>query len=416
MALSAALPETLRSVTSTKIQELRKQRDQFEAFKNQALNDAEPATDDLEKTALLLNAGYRHAGVQVMDDDFSGARKDPAFTPDLVRRMQTDLLKDLELESVQRERAQFFSELVTEWLSSSESSRADQPAQDVMEDSSFESVGRKEMHEQRAQDYLNQLFKNDEAVSNAFKEIETSTKTYGDLLQRTSDFFSPSLIESTVQGVLQTDLLSGERTATLKSFQNNKVVLQEVADVLNMRFSSLETWKWTTIHGAIPVEQRRQLNGKYRVFMDEDVLDALLLHSIGMKWTIHFKSCLTNFFQSLAWKTATRNIPKIDQDRRLYFLNETDVAFNTVDQRRWSQYKEDYFLTQLPMVESEGTRGYGDEDDELPKQSRKSPLEIKQSLLHLLITEALIAKHLRPGISHHGHSVRFPVVWSLSSS
>ena len=438
---SNALPETLRSVTSTKIKELKKQRRQYEASKNTILRSADNAPDGLEETRLLLEGICRLEGVRVVEDGSSGsdsgaivtdaqcrrrnqqlfllqAQKDPAFSSRLVDDIRSDILQDLELQSIQHEHAQFFSELVTEWLSdtpvppSTETKSAD--------DSAFESIGRKEMHEQRAQwesivfsqcqldedkisAYLDKLFNTDMVVSHALKAVRDATIRTCETFQSDREFFNADKLVNTVQGLLQTDLLSPEKANVLKSFKTNPDVLQEVADVLNMRFASLHTWEWTTVNGAISIEQRRQLNGKYRVFMDEDVLDALLLHAIGMKFAVHFKACFTSFFNSPAWKSATRQISKVDRDRREYFLGTDNGSgsSSTVEAKRRALYKCDYFLTQLPVSETEGTRGYGDEDDQQSKDSpRKSPIETKQSLLHLLVTESFLARHLRPGASH----------------
>lgn len=442
---SAALPETLRSVTSTKITELKKQRDQYETTKKNLLRDAKLVTDELERTHVLLRGACRQAGIKFVDDESSDsdgsdvnystssasrtrrnqqlflqqARKDPALARDLVQEIQNDLLQELELKSVQHGHAQFFSELVTEWLSSSTTSSPNQPSTTSLDDSSYESIGRQEMHEQRAQwesivfseaevdqdkikEYLNQLFKSEKAVKSAYEDIENSTKSFSDNLWYTKEFFNTSNLETTIEGTLQTDILSEEKGIILKSFQNNKEVLQEVADVLNMRYASLDAWNWSTVNGAITVHQRKQLNGKYRVFMDEEVLDAILLHAVGMKFAVHFKACLTKFFDSFAWKTAARNLPKIDRERREYFLGSdkgSDSAA-TVQAKRRQQYKLDYFLTQLPITEAEGIRGYGDEDGDESRSQRKTPVETKQSLLHLLTTEATLAQHLRPGASH----------------
>lgn len=439
---SNALPETLRSVTSTKIKELKKQRRQYEASKNATLQSAHDATNGLEETRLLLDGVCRLEGVRVVDDDSSDgdggviatdaqrrrrnqqlfllqARKDPAFSSSLVDDIQSDILKDLELKSIQHEHAQFFSELVTEWLSDSPDSLPTPPDVKPTDDSAFESIGRKEMHEQRAQwesivfsqcqtdelevaAYLEKLFNTDMVVSHALKTVRESTVRTCETFQFDREYFNADELMNTVQGVLEADLLSPEKANILKSFKTNPDVLQEVADVLNMRFASLHTWEWTTTKGAISVEQRRQLNGKYRVFMDEDVLDALLLHAIGMKFAVHFKACLTSFFTSPAWKSATRQISKVDRERREYFLG-TDYgsdSSSTVEAKRRALYKSEYFLTQLPVSESEGIRGYGDEDGDRPDSNRKSPVETKQSLLHLLVTDSVIARHLRPGASH----------------
>ena len=431
---SSALPETLRSVTSTKIQELKKQRDQYEASKKEIIRDLKPCKDNLERTRMLLKGSCRQAGLRVDSDDSDDenltvtpssdlaksrrnqqlflrqADKDPAFTQTLVVQIHDDLVQHLNLKSVQHEHAQFFSELVTEWLSPAGASTTG-----TMEDSRFESVGRKEMHDQRVQwesivfsksatdstviqKYLTKLFKASGAVGRHFEDLHTSTKNFCTTLRSIDELFDTESLKSTITGLLKTDLLSDAKASILKSFQNNSAVLQEVADVLNMRFTALETWTWTTVHGAIPVEQRRQLNGKYRVFMDEDILDALLLHAVGMKWAVHFRSCLTAFFKSPAWKTADGNIPSADKDRRRWFLGEDTTPGHTVEKKRSEQYAQDYFMSQLPVTESEGTRGY--DSDEETDSARKNPIETKQGLLHLLITEALIAHHLRPKVSH----------------
>ncbi|OAP57909.1 hypothetical protein AYL99_08647 [Fonsecaea erecta] len=436
---SSALPETLRSVTSTKILEVRKQRDQYEASKNDIIREAKPVKDDLERTCKLLVGSCRQAGITVVNDEscdsdsetdpasdlartrrnqqlfLRQAGKDPAFASEIVHRIHDELVEYLSLKSVQHEHAQFFSELVTEWLSSPTDISPRQSEHGSMEESSFESVGRKEMHEQRAQwesivfsnsenddteihRYLNQLFKSEKSISKSFKSIETSTRAFCNTLRCTAELFSANDLKMTITSLLRTDLLSDEKAAILKSFQNNAAVLQEVADVLNMRFTSLESWRWTTVSGAISIEQRRQLNGKYRVFMDEDVLDAILLHAIGMKWAVHFKSCLTGFFLSPAWRTAGVDMPKNDRDRRRYFLDEESALRNCVEERRKDRYEQDYFMSQLPSTESEGARGYDSDDDSTP--GRKSPVETKQGLLHLLITEALVSHHIRPGVPH----------------
>ena len=50
--------------------------------------------------------------------------------------------------------------------------------------------------------------------------------------------------------------------ATLKAFEENPTVLDEVASVPNMRMASVDSWLWPK--EGIVVEFRRHLNGKYR--------------------------------------------------------------------------------------------------------------------------------------------------------
>lgn len=436
---SSVITETLRSVTSTKIDELKKQREKYRISKGKILRDAKATATDLERTKLLLREASREAGIRFLDENLLDpdtqasatatckrrdqelflcqAEKDLALSPSLVQDIERELLEHFELKGVRHEHAEFFSELVTEWLSCSEESKSSPLTTGTMDDSSFEAVGRKEMHEQRAQwesvvfgksnvkmssikNYLQELLKSNKVVSDAFRTIENATRSEALSIWRDTELFDLDNLRTTIQGLLRSDLLSEEKAAILKSFKSNNEVLQEVADVLTMRMASLETWQWSTVNGAITVSQRRQLNGKYRVFMDEDILDALLLHAIGMKWAVHFRRQFLTFFHSDAWMTPGTRVPKHDQDRRTYYLGQDTVSCGTVETIRRSQYERDYFMTQLPDSGPEGVRGYGDEDDQATSPSRKSPLETKQSLLHLLITEVLTARHLRPTVPH----------------
>ena len=75
---------------------------------------------------------------------------------------------------------------------------------------------------------------------------------------------------------------------TLNEFTSNDVVLDEIADVLNLRFADLDNWSWQAEEGMY-YEPRRQLNGKYRIMMDMDILQAMFLHYIAVSWCGHLK-------------------------------------------------------------------------------------------------------------------------------
>lgn len=82
--------------------------------------------------------------------------------------------------------------------------------------------------------------------------------------------FTVEDLEWTIKSLLSKDLLSNQKRSTLKEFMLNKVVLKEVADVLNMHLSSIASWSWPA--GGVTIEMRRYLNGKYRNFMEEELL------------------------------------------------------------------------------------------------------------------------------------------------
>ena len=164
-AMSAsALPATLRSVTSTKIVELKKQRRVFEEAKAAISQEVKERLNNLGKTQALVKGASRLEGVRIGTDsesdedavDYTRSSKaselrnslrliqqataDPSFPAPAVEKIYDDIFTDLNLKSVQHQHAQFFSELVTEWVSNPEEETSDS-------DSAFEKVGREEMHE-----------------------------------------------------------------------------------------------------------------------------------------------------------------------------------------------------------------------------------------------------------------------------
>jgi hypothetical protein len=442
MASAGALPQTLNSITATKIKELSKQRSLFEVRKNEITKAAAEAPDIRTKARILLEGITRLNGypddafdkddidkdvntesdtsADPDDDEWERnsninirrfllqSKNDPSVSEDLLREWVAKLEQKLNFLSVRYEHASFYSNLVTEWLCNLDEAESDKKTSD---NSAFEEVGRKEMHEQRAmweslvftaldidpntvKNYLNTLFTKTKLSQQALKELRERIKNFGTELTANRNSFSVETLKWVSNALLKSDLLSGEKTAILKEFLRNEDVAQEVADVLNMRLASLDSWNWSS--EGLPLEMRRQLNGKYRVFMDEDLIDSLLLQYIGVKWSVTFYDAFYAFLHTHAWKSNHKPIPKHQTERRKFFLDELEKP-EAVDNFRKTMYENDYFMSQLPQSKYEGVRGYSDEDDDLgcTEGARKNPIETKHSLLHLLVTESVIHTTLR---------------------
>ncbi|KAJ5167041.1 uncharacterized protein N7482_005822 [Penicillium canariense] len=448
MAFTGALPQTLRSITVTKINEHSKQRALFVKQKADILEAAATAPDVRARARTLLDGLSRLKGYpkntldkddldldvdssdEDSDDDevtspcmgqldradhanirrflFQG-RYDPSISDSAVRDWITRMENDLRFLELRHEHASFYSKLITEWLSNLEDGDALPTASQTdhavsnKADAGFESVGRPEMHEQRAQweslvftaathvnegsisSYLDNLFTKTKLSRQALKELRESFHKFGTDLATKGEWVNVEELEWVSKALMKTDLLSAEKTTILKEFMRNKEVLQEVADVLNMRLASLDSWTWGG--DGIPVDMRRQLNGKYRFFMDEDLLDSLLLQYLGTTWAVQMR-VLFGRFQSRAWDAGNEHASKEDIERRKYFLGKTKhSSVYCLNRFRQGMYRDKYFMSQLPGSTTEGARSY-DDDSQVEKA-----LDTKHSLLHLLITESLIHKH-----------------------
>lgn len=95
--------------------------------------------------------------------------------------------------------------------------------------------------------------------------------------------------------------------------------------------------------------------------MREDLLQAIFLQYIGVRWSVFWKNTFSEFrkFDGV-WRTPRTSIPAIDRKRLEYFVPVMDVP-NIVSKKQ-AMYRKTYFLSQLP--ESESEEGFSVEGDE----------------------------------------------------
>ncbi|WEW56657.1 RT-like superfamily and adenosine deaminase domain-containing protein [Emydomyces testavorans] len=437
MAATDALPNTLKSITETKLKELSKQQALFESRKAAIYEEAARQTTLDDRVRVLLEGvtrikGFPDDGLDTTDKeddavfrsdglrasarhvywnirrDLVQKRYDSSISDARLKQSEKELRQQLDFISAKHNHALFFNRLVTEWLTNSRSP-VPEIAHDNSMDGSYEQLERKEAHEQRTQwealvfeprkadkveieRYLTKLFKHSRLSEQALKDLRRQVKLSSKEFLTKDDHFTLDTLKWIIKGVISKDILSGDKVAILREFLRNDAVAQEVADVLNVRMAQIDTWSWSC--SPIPVEMRRHLNGKYRAYMDEDILDAMFLHYIGVKWSIRFKELFTVALRSHAWKPQSKKIPKSDIERRKYFLYENGREcrdeHNIVGARK-NSFLEDYFMCQLP-IDADSVPVYGEDGD--PGYQTKSFMDLKHSLLHLVMAEIWLNKAL----------------------
>lgn len=435
---------TLHHVTERKLNKLAAHRDKFEADKKTILTQVSAASDRQAKVQALLD-GFQLYGITASNADVSirnlerfihQAKHDPSVSASLLRDWQSKLEHELDVISVKYEYAALFGRLVTEWIESSNPqaavSGANNPGSDSGSEMSedFDHVGRKEMHEQRSEwekyaftekkvdqskieAYLNEIFgttlQAKKIKKSPLQNLRQSMKNVMDFKselstpkpKRTDDpvlqnilsgehRFTVEKLKSCIRGVLMSDLFTGEKRQSLVDLESRPAVLSEMVDVLNMDLDGLDTWKWEP--APVPLSMRRQLNGKYRVYMDEEIHQAILLHFVGKTWAVAMKKAFTTFYHSGAWtQSPYRVMGQKARKRREYYVHGSTNQSTTVRNHRRETYQEKYFMTQLPDNDFEDIRDYAaDEDDDVFVGTRDSPLATKQSMLRLVTTEMLL--------------------------
>jgi hypothetical protein len=301
MSSGSVFSETLQSITTTKLEELAKQRLSFESQHTTLLETASKEDDPLKRLSILVQGAKICLGVQSVNGRVSvsstgntgletdlknidrfleQARYDPSVSPKVLEDWEKSIRQYLSIQSAKYQYADLYGKLVTEWLTSEKTTPA--PASgDVEMTEVFEDLPGAKKLETRIEwekdvfepaqinteglkAYLQSLFitaEKDTAKSiSAFrKKLEQFEESISKPRQ-----FTVSSLKWVIESLQTSDQLSSEKREVLRDFLSNDIILAEIADVLNMRMTALNRWGW----GAqVPLEQRRKVNGGYTIRM-----------------------------------------------------------------------------------------------------------------------------------------------------
>ncbi|KAI2610585.1 hypothetical protein GGR54DRAFT_373931 [Hypoxylon sp. NC1633] len=385
--------ETLQEITNTKLEELSKRRSDFEATKSSVLSELAKENEPAQRLSILSRGVKTCFGLNLnkhgkarnafnpsrnselelelknLDCFLAQAKYDPSLSAKTMRASEESLLRHLDVQSLKYQYASLYAQLVTEWLSTEKSMGSD--LDDIAMMDGFEDVASEVKRDAREQwehtvfdpakvdeealrAYLNKLFNAESAETSP--ELKALKQLRDDIADFEGDMLAPNQFNSTTlrwaaDGLLSSGLLSDEKRDVLKEIKNNPIILGEVADVLNMRIQYLDSWSW----GSKPVllEQRRQISGIYNVLMHEDLLQAIFLQYIGVKWSVFLKKAFVKFRTvDGAWKSSRKRISQTDTMRRSYYLG-SESRGNSVQSIRDHIYSKHYFMANLMDSESQ---------------------------------------------------------------
>ncbi|KAF2446350.1 hypothetical protein P171DRAFT_471896 [Karstenula rhodostoma CBS 690.94] len=424
---SSFLSQTLQSITSTKKREQDKRRKTFEARKSKLLQAVDASEDQTAKLDALLSGlqelSFSNKGVSYFDNDqessirnmshyLEQSRHDPSVSKDILHRFETRIREKLEQESERFNFANLYYRLLTEWTSTDTRPIAASERKQEELDGSFEHVQRYnlqnlkdkfssvvftplETDEVKIDNYLSSLF-DDEHAENILNDLRANVARFAaDFKQRANPFNAP-VLRQCIRALLTNDLLNEDAKATLSDFSTNEVVLAEIADVLNLRFSDLDNWSWEADDGMY-YEPRRQANGKYRIMMDQDILQAIFLHYIAVSWSTHLKQQFSDLaYDKKFWRT-TNKPSKHEDSRRTYFTNRRQQSNQGVAGAQLSTFRETFLLSALPSSLTHGSDPYGEDPESDGKE--KSGLAIRQLLLRQIATNVIMRRSLHGSVA-----------------
>lgn len=394
--------QTLQDITATKLQELSKKRAAFEELKAAAIARSDAQNDPIHMLRALSEGTEACFGIRRMpggDSVYRGgqhpkleadlgnlnrfidqARFDPSISTQIVQRWRENLINHLEMKSLKYQYADLYGQLTVEWLSSSrskgETTRPAEQSIDYSDDlDDFEEVSVKARLEAR-QMWERSVFEPDNVDSDAITrflddlfEGEEAQKALQSLRDGISDIenefgqsiqFNNITLTWAIKGLLASELLTNEKRDVLRDFLSNPTILSELADVLNMRIHALDTWSWGS---EVSVEARRSLNGKFRIHMHEDLLQAIFLQFIGSRWSAGLKEKLMDFgWNKELWNLFRKEYTPVDKQRRKWYL-PPESSGGSLERTRALYYRGGYFVSQLLISENQDlTMEEGDEE------------------------------------------------------
>lgn len=331
----------------------------------------------------------------------SNAKYSSGFSPSAALSWRTELLAYLRQAERRMEYTILFGKLTNEWANLrfgelSDSIAATKQGDDSAissDDEGAVSVGRKEMYEQRqvweglvtnlrASDkdkiveFLDDLFQS----GPRYKEDDTSVEELADLRttllrrMRSSIFHGSkgaiqvnvATVKAAIKAILSADQLNSEKRRAMIDLSGRENVLSEIADILkiDLKLAAIERWSWGD--SPIKAQMRKAINGKYRVYMDIELLDSILIQCIGQSVSVQISRALTK-----AWIPEVASVwkAKKDEDRiaaiKSHIPNFCDqTTLNSVSEMRNDIYQRIFFSPRLPTSMTDGNSGVGRYDDD----------------------------------------------------
>jgi predicted DNA-binding protein YlxM (UPF0122 family) len=414
-APTATLTQVLRSISLTKVIELEKEIASFEAKKKVILDNANDQKVPAARIKCLLNGVFELFPGERFDDYINNISRfldqsvyDATFPEKLIEDYETKLRALLETGTTQRKLAELYAKLLKEWMDSGEAEAdyvsIDQRTEDQklrLKDlcTTFETVVFEPLHVdcEKIEEQLASLFEGDSGCAEALAELRNSMASFGQQLLENKDPFDEDTVKWCVRNVLGESLLSDEKQRTLHEFLQNEVALQEIADVLNMRFHNVESWNWLAGDAGIPVLPRRDLSGKYRIWQDEDVLQAIFVNFVGVKFGVQLKWALRKAYGSgpvNMWRAKRAAKDILVRERWEFYTNHVKTADNYLQEHRTQEQFDSFCLIMLPKdVRSNGQSIYDEGEQPAANEGPKGS-STKQQLLRVAATEVFLRYRL----------------------
>jgi hypothetical protein len=422
-AESKLLSQTLQSITATKKHEQDRRRNAFEDSKSKVFEAIAHNPNDRARVEVLLSAyttlTIGNKATFVVDQDrkdsvqnihryLEQTRYDPSVSSEIIQGFEHKLSKKFVQESHRFAFASLYYRLVGEWNDGE--GKPMEPPEEVERglSGSYEHVQKYTLEklqdkfsdvvftplltdEAKIDTYMNSLFEDDYAQG-LLDGIRRANADFAQTLKNNTAPFKRHMLLQCIRALLSNTLLNEDAKTTLTEFSTNEVVLCEIVDVLNLRFADLDNWSWQADEGMY-YEPRRQPNGKYRIMMDMDILQAIFLHYIAVSWCAHLKSVFRHLPKDDRFWRVADGMSAEEKARHEFFIGAYRTTTDSVCVAERDTFLDTFLLSALPASLSDGGDPYGDDNENADDENRTG-LGMRQRFLRQLATDVLIRHSL----------------------
>lgn len=402
----------LLEITKKKIAKVEERRSHFAEFRRDVNDLAVSNTDEPEQVKALLRR-LRNKGYRFEDPDMPAnigrfleqAEFDTSISPAVIQRWGAQLSLELQQQATRYDFTLLYGHLLTELLvdiTERKSTSNSGPArnelyeqQQIWEQYAFTE---KAVDQDAIKRYLDDLFELSEEASQKAEVFREMRKAFSEFsIHR--DEVSVELIKQSINNILAEDLYEGDKRKSLEDLKDNKIMLVEIMNVVRSDLDALDDWQWET--DPLIARMRRHINGKYRVYLDEDITQAVFIEVVASFWADHVKSCLDLVMQKDLWNKApfAAKMPTKERHRQMTMIGtQRGDTYGSVNRRRFDTYKSHYFVrlsgNRTVAYDDDGDNDDDDDNRKNDNDINKSPSGFKQYTLRMMTTELILLKNL----------------------
>lgn len=332
--MSASFRSIVQQVTEEKLEELQVQKNLMTSHFNPVLEQIRAdSVRPVDALQILFEAITEIPVKDIIDSTLvenvkyvlQNSKEDPSITSELVTGWIEKMEQEIRFALRKCEYSYLYGSLLSEWLELEEKKRAKAALVAELDgDAATDAANRVNANKKEATDKIKALmfkeltlddfdpdkfrkflsdelfdFKDNVEGQQVMKRIHKETQEYFGIDNHIISSFD---VQCCIKGLRSEELLSLEKKAALKELSENPDALDEVASLLTNRLRNLSRWEWPSSCKTIKI--RRGLAGEYKPFLDENIITALFLQYVGVRWASYFKKQFLSLYHSKAWRNV----------------------------------------------------------------------------------------------------------------